>query len=270
MIGDDLENAGWRQGSIVKLNDVPSLIENETDEKIYLIVTSHSCDIANNNLATDPYIEVSIAREISHCDGNYTNNKNPRIKHSTLMLQGTTAEVFTTLSVEIMAHEKACIDKQKFVDLEPDDKTRLTNDDLYHYIQWLGARYTRPALPTEFNNRLADCEEDDKKIAKTLTKSLSGIYVEITPNTEIDKDEKYSVNLLGAVSAGFEDDIDEILKKLEPLKVMMEKANMDVTLAVRKEDEISVAMIKRFQRFYYDDISFKKNAEEPIETVRIL
>ena len=52
------------------------------DDGMILIVASHSCDIANNNVQTDPYIELSIAREISKPDGNYAYGKNARIHHT--------------------------------------------------------------------------------------------------------------------------------------------------------------------------------------------
>jgi len=270
LLGDDLENAGWRQGSIIRLGDVSALLDKDPDENLYLIVGSQSCDIANNNLASDPHLEVSIARSIPTLNGNYTFNKNPRIHHTTLLSEGPIPASITKLYVEINAYEKVFIDKQKFSNLEPDKKISLTVNELHHYVQWLGARYTRPALPTEFNNRLIASSEDNKKIAKKVAKELSGIYVEIIPDREIAVDEKYTVHLLGLVSADFENNIEEIKEKLEPLKGMMEKANMEVKLFVRKEDEVSVAMIKRFKRFYYDDISFRKKAVEPTETVVIL
>ena len=45
----------------------------------------------------------------------------------------------------------------------------------------------------------------------------------------------------------------------------MRQANMHVVVAVKKEDEISVAALKRFKRFYYDDLSFRNSTEYPPE-----
>ena len=85
MIGTQLENAGWRQGSVVRSSDLPQLldiIDVPNEAGLELLLASQSCDIANNNLDIDPYIEVSIARKINTPNGNLTHNKNPRILHT--------------------------------------------------------------------------------------------------------------------------------------------------------------------------------------------
>ena len=45
----------------------------------------------------------------------------------------------------------------------------------------------------------------------------------------------------------------------------MRQAGMNVVVAVKKEDELSVAAFKRFKRFYYDDLSFRQSTEYPPE-----
>jgi hypothetical protein len=50
----------------------------------------------------------------------------------------------------------------------------------------------------------------------------------------------------------------------------MRQAKMDVTVALRNESEVSIAVIKRFKRFYYDDLSFKAEAPLPPEVEYIL
>ena len=78
------------------------------------------------------------------------------------------------------------------------------------------------------------------------------------------------VNLLGLVSAGFKGDLAEAELALNKYAEIMRRANVDVAAVLRKENEVSIAEIKRFKRFYYDDLSFKGGAPLPAEVETIL
>lgn len=275
LIGDKLENAGWRQGAIVKQTENNKLlvsIGKSFDDGLFLIIASQSCDIANNNIDNDPYIEISIARCIDKLNGNLTHNKNPRMLHASLQISTGDADVVRDQYIEIKAFEKLCVRKEYFEALAPDESILLNGIDLEGYVSWLAARYSRPALPTEFNNRIAVADPKDKlrNKAKGSNEQLSGIYVEIIPDAEISIEQNYKVNLLGLVSAGFQGDLAKVDAALEEYAVIMRKANMDVTVALRMESEVSIAVIKRFKRFYYDDLSFKTGAPLPPEVESVL
>jgi hypothetical protein len=49
----------------------------------------------------------------------------------------------------------------------------------------------------------------------------------------------------------------QIVASSEKIKGLMEAAGMNVNLQIRKETEISVALLKRFSRLYLDALSFK-------------
>ena len=271
MIGHQLEKAGWKQGSILRDKDrsvVLSKVGVAVDDNMVLMVASQSCDIANNQIMQDPNVELSVARVITALDGNRTYNKNPRLLHTTLLCRTNSVNVAAEKHVELKAYEKISIPKEVLVGLLPDTEQVLESKQLESYVAWLAARYSRPALPTEFNDRIARVDPKDKrkKRAKSLNKDLSGIYVEITPDGEIAADEIYDVNLLGLVSADFSKAINVLEPALSELADIMRSANMNVAMAVRKESEISVAHIKRFKRFYYDDLSLKEEAPLPPES----
>lgn len=161
------------------------------------------------------------------------------------------------------------IPKEKLTQFSLDVDKILEAKQLDSYIAWLAARYSRPALPSEFNNRISSSQNKLKKKAKSVNEHLSGIYVEIMPDAEISPDEIYKVNLLGLVSPGFNGDIEK-KSSITTYAEIFENAGMDVISMVEKEDSISVATIKRFKRFYYDDLSFKTDAPLPSETQTIL
>ncbi len=270
MIGDQLEELGWRQGSLLKNQDygiLDDLVIGIPKDNLIVIVASQSCDIANNNLDHDPYIEFSLGTLIDKGDGNLTHNKNPRILHIQIDYSTDTIEVVGQLFVEILAYKKAFIPKEHLMGLNPDSGKTISNDQLKSYVSWLSARYSRPALPTEFNNRIAkaDPKNKRKRKAKTLNSALSGLYIEIIPDAEIPEDQNYNVNLLALLSPGFDSSDQNIKSAIGEYADILLKSGMDVSIAIRNESEVSISTIKRFKRFYYDDLSLKEGTELPLE-----
>ena len=267
LLGTQLEKQGWRQGAIIKSEDTLEIIsalgiKTPHPESLVFIVASQSCDIANNQLTLDPYVELSIGCVIETLDGNRQFNKNPRVLHTTI-------EYFdeTTVSiqkfVELKACEKATIPKEQLLHFTPCVDSALKQIQLNAYVDWLAARYKRPAHPTKFNE-LLNINKLKKKL-KPVDNVLSGIYVEITPDKEIADDEKYSVNLLGLYPVEYNGELEAATKVLGHFETMMREAGMDVTTALMREDKISVALHKKFKRFYFDDLSYKNQSQLPPE-----
>lgn len=270
MSGVELEKSGWRQGAVVQQINIAGIFESiaqAMDTSMVLIIASQSCDIVSSNLENEPFIELSIARRIEVPDGNLTNNKNPRLLHATLQTRTSDGDVFQKQYIELKGYEKLTIPKEYFCDLVPDQNCFLNDTHLEGYVSWLAARYSRPALPSEFNDRLVKVDPKGKlrKKAKSANEQLSGIYVEIVPDAEIPSEEIYAINLLGLVSSGFEGDLTEVRTVLNEYSEIMRQANMDVNVALKRENEVSIAHIRRFKRFYYDDLSFKDDTSLPPE-----
>ncbi len=241
-------------------------------DRIVLIVASQSCDVANNNIVGDPFIEFSLGRIIEKMNGNLAFNKNPRTLHTELQYRTENLDISKNIIVELFVYEKIQIDKLELLSYSPDNNRLLVNKQLKGFVSWHSARYSRPALPTTFNNLIseADPKNKRKKKIKSIDSMLSGIYVEILPDKEIAQGETYNVNLLGLIAADFNDDLENTKKLIEEYAQLMKDAGMDVHTSVLKEDEISVATLKHFKRFYYDDLSYKNTTALPPETEIIL
>ena len=158
MTGSQLEEDGWRQGSVVSTSNIQRLIDSIggisfTDDLVFL-VASQSCDIANNNVDTDQYVEFSVARKIDLTKGHLTHNKNPRILHTNVTCRTSDGDVFVEESLELMAFERVVLHKESLVGLQPDSDRVFEDRQLKSYVAWLAARYSRPALPTKFNDRI--------------------------------------------------------------------------------------------------------------------
>lgn len=275
MIGDQLEKVGWRQGSVVRSSDLEyllNIIDRPYEEGLVLLIASQSCDLANNNVDSDPYIELSVARRIEDLNGHFTHNKNPRTLHTNITCRTDDENVFSEENIELRAFEKVVIPKESFISLQPDLDKVLEERQVKSYVAWLAARYSRPALPSTFNDRVRAADPKDKLRSKVKkgNEQLVGIYVEIMPDAEVKDNESYSVNLLGLLPVGFDGDSSKAENAMFAYAEVLRNAGMEVTSAIRTEDQVSLAAIKRFKRFYYDDLSMKEDTPLPPEIQNIL
>ena len=270
MIGSELEQNGWQQGSLFSDADATLVCTNmdvAINEPFVLIVASQSCDIANNNLELDPHVEVYAARLIDKPNGNYLHNKNARLLHTKFIQRLPGTDMSAEKHIEIKAFEKHLIPKAFLRGLFPATDRQMQEYDVRNFADWLAARYSRPALPTTFNNRIdaADPRGALRDKVKKANSVLSGMYVEILPFAELNDTEQYQVNLLGTVPADFDGNLAQAEAALTKHADILRAANMDVTQRLVKEDEISLALIRRFKRFYYDDLSYRTEAPLPVE-----
>ncbi len=270
MIGSELEQNGWQQGSLFSDADATHIcakIGVTINEPFVLIVASQSCDIANNNLELDPHVEVYAARLIDKPNGNYLHNKNARLLHTKFIQRLPGVDMSAEKHIEIKAFEKLFVPKTLLQGLSPTTDRQMQEYDVRNFADWLAARYSRPALPTAFNNRIdaADPRGTLRDKAKKANNLLSGMYVEILPFAELKDIERYQVNLLGTVPADYEGDLATAEAALTKHADILRAANMDVTQRLVREDEISLALIRRFKRFYYDDLSYRTAAPLPVE-----
>ncbi len=270
MIGTQLEEAGWRQGSIVRTSDneyVFKLLGLDNEPEAILLTASQSCDIANNNTDIDPYVEFIYGISIDTLNGNCTHSKNPRILHTQVLCRTSDESVSSDLNVELKVSGKWVIAKENLAQMTPDPDRVMEYKNLRSFVAWLAARYSRPALPTAFNDRIRDADPKNKLRDKVKKASIQllGIYVELSPEGEIGADNNYAVQLFGLLPAGFSGDIAKAENTINAYAETMRQAGMDVTAAVRTEDDISVASLNRFKRLYLDDLSYRDDTPLPPE-----
>jgi hypothetical protein len=273
LIGTQLEKAGWRQGTIVRASDnenIFKLLGLDNDPGAILLIASQSCDIANNNIDLDPYIEIFHGTSVDTLDGNSTHSKNPRILHTQVLCRTSDESVSSNLNVELKASNKRFVAKEDLVQLTPDPDRVMESKNFRSFVAWLAARYSRPALPTAFNDRIRNADPRNKlrdKVKKANIELL-GIYIELTPDGEIEADNRYAVNLLGLLPADFSGDTTKAENAINAYFETMKQAGMDVmNAAVRTEDKVSVAFLNRFKRFYLDDLSYRDDTPLPPEAI---
>ena len=262
-----LEALGWRQGSFIDSESVAKLIGDMNSKftisaNDLLVVASQSCDVASSQ---EEYIELSIVRLLraGEFSKQYSHNCHPRVLH----IEANSNSSDEKINLKLQAHEKIQIEKQLLEEHTPDSSINFSEENLNQYVDWLAGRYKRPALPTKFDQLIAfsDKKGKRKKIAKRANDYLTGIYVEIYPNRDINDGETYSVNLLGITSG--EQSITFATDVLNDYADILKDAGMDVSVSkVGTEFQISLGTLRQYQRINFDYLSYEESNPLPPDT----
>ena len=264
---------GWRQGHILP-EEAVSALGLCSDADTLVMVISHDCDLANTNLDIEPFIEVITGTRLRAEDPNLVDLKSPRTLHLALTCEG------TTVYIELTASGKKTVLKSALATWRPDTRYRLEPDNFFMLRRWLAARYDRAAFPDEFERRLrqeTDLAERINKIAKKndVNRVVSGIYFEVSPREELDPEAPYELTVVLVYTPG-----------MDPLRNgdIAEKAGEAIEASFRKrclideasgtwkhirlmgvitysEEGISVARMKKLQRWHLDHMSMRSPAE---------
>jgi hypothetical protein len=109
---------GWRQGHVLSDDAVAELgLAHEANAVV--MVVSHDCDLANDNLDIEPSVEVIVGRTVPKTDQSLTRTKLPRILHLEVTYEG------ATTCVELTATAKQLIHKSRLAAWRPDPRYRL-------------------------------------------------------------------------------------------------------------------------------------------------
>ena len=264
---------GWRQGHILPEEAAAALGLASAADALVMVV-SHDCDLANANLDDEPCVEVIAGKRLPSSDPNRANLKSARTLHLTITCEGRTE------CVELTATGKQLIPKSALAAWRPDPRYRLDADNFFTLRRWLAARYDRAAFPDQFERRMygeTDLAERINKVAKKegVNRVVSGIYFEVSPREELDPAVPYDLTVVLVYTPG-----------MDPLKNgdIAEEAGKAIDAHFRKrclpdealgtwkhihlkeviaysEEGISVARMKRLQRWHLDHLSMRSPAE---------
>ena len=152
------------------------------------VVISHDCDIAEQDIEAEPFIEVVIGRWIDSCDPNLSNSKSTRLLH----LEVEVGEEHRPVELQII--KRASVRKAEMFDSSPDNRFTLSSDSKLILRNWLAARYNRPAFPDELNRRLRPMHEAMIASRKGEPRGLLAYYLHYEPDgDELGTEEVYEV-----------------------------------------------------------------------------
>ncbi|CAH7182273.1 conserved hypothetical protein [Vibrio chagasii] len=273
-IGKAIESCGWLQGKIISKDNAQEILKNATfidvefselaDKHFDLIVVTQSCNLANEAV---PTVQLAIAHHIGTRDKQKEYNKHPRDFDMYYSFAEGEGEESTTMvqNIRINILEKVFVHKSYLLSTAFNSQALIGDLELRSFVDWLGCHYTKPALPTEFNNQIDAVRRKNTKKFRKKEKGLSadflGIYVLISPDRDIVQGETYSVNMLGLVDPS--SDLDGAAECLVDYAELLEAAGMKVKYAARYSTKVSVATLQDYQRLYLDELSYGSGDAPP-------
>ena len=193
----------WNQGSLLTREAVTALstarvLPSEWEDEGYAVVVTHPCDLTASEEA-EPYIEFVLARQIRQSDGNYHYGKSAR----TLHLDAAIDDCNEILAISIHDHARV-----KRLDLSQ-PSAQLDRGSSRLIARWMSRRYTRPAFPDTFNRRVSFQRDQIRKLLKGDGHHISGIYINLSTEEELDDTEAYVIALRATMEVD-DHDIEEL------------------------------------------------------------
>lgn len=252
----------WRQGHILPPEAASHfrLVNSAALESTCVVVVTHDCDLANDNLEVEPFVEVIVGRTVENASGNFTWAKAPRTLHYPVERDGVTAHV------ELVATAKVQLRKSALAQFQPDARFYLDGPTLAVVRDWLSVRYKRAAFPDEFVTRMRDTKAD-AKLAKALEmhgKNISFTYFDLDKGECVERaeGEPYRLSIVLVFNPG--DDPEAAAEVADAAADAVEKAvagrlpqggtsiTLDACFAVSEEDiRVSEARALNLWRLEY-------------------
>lgn len=248
-----------RQGDVVSEKTFRELLKfpliklfTDTPDGDFSVVLTQDCDIAQQS-SNEPFVEFIVGKQITSENGNYLNNRNPRI------LQIKEGECF----FEFFVHNRFFIKKEDLekIDIEK-HKICLSSDNKRLLRSWMGRRYTRAAFPDNFNER---AKKAFQIATRPISKKVNCVYFEVEDREIETPDEYYHLNIIIVVDCGISE------KDKQEIQVAYENAfNIDGIEAyprVLTKDEVTLADLETYRRWDKDCVSFSKNQPGPMKDI---
>jgi hypothetical protein len=159
------------------------------DEDVF-IIASQDCDICCDSYDEEPMFEVVLARRVASDkeDGNLFYGKNPR-RLQLLIQQGESHDLYS-----LNINERLPVPRSFLAEAQDQPSGSLSARDLEVFRRWLGRRYYRSALPTEFNERCRPAQELASKQLKKHGRLITAVYLQLDPRyEELDSLQSYRV-----------------------------------------------------------------------------
>ncbi|QHU99822.1 hypothetical protein [Synechocystis sp. CACIAM 05] len=178
-------NTIWQQGGVLAQKDFQAVGLTDEPEADLAIAISHDCDIANDNLDTEPAVEFIFSRILEEHNGNYTHGKNPRILHLDYIHNG------QTVWIELIASRRVIVQKNSLEAIQPDQTYSLITRQTLQ--SWLAVRYRRIALPNSLVERLRSVSTYIEKEGKRNSSGILSFRLSYAPQDELLPEEPYEL-----------------------------------------------------------------------------
>jgi hypothetical protein len=265
----------WRQGHVLSDAAMDALdLRNAAEPAVCCaVVITHDCDLANDNMAAEPDVELIVGRVVNAPNGNFLWGKAPRTLHLSMRHKG---EVVT---VELVATRKVLLPKDALAAYQPNDDFALEPKALAVMRSWLSSRYQRAAFPDAFVQRMR-ATKFDEKLAKTVEPYgdlISFIYFVLDDGamSEHAEGEPYKLSIVLVFAPGDEPEMsaeraDEVADKVTDTaeaRLSHQGTNtgqivLESCIAV-SEDDLPVSKTRLLMHWRLEHMSLRSDTEQP-------
>lgn len=261
----------WRQGHVLTA-DATAALGLADKVTACVMVISHDCDLANDDLEAEPFVEVIVGRRVPEADPNLTRTKSPRTLHLEISCDGAAA------AVELTATAKVLIAKSRLAAWHPDSRYRLDSNGLDTLRHWLAVRYKRAAFPDEFDRRMhkvTDLAQKLDKAVRAVDPIVSAVYFRLNPMEERPADDPtpYELTIVLTYEPGTDPERNDDLacEAAEKIRQSFSKRCFDektqswkliklMDVVAISEDDITVSRAKQLQQWRLEHLSLKPDA----------
>lgn len=260
---DAIKRHRWCQGAILGPGLVRVAREGAPREVVvgdddWLIVTSHHCDVVNNKLEKEPFVEVLRAEVVKQKAPNNAEGggRSPRV------IQLLVEDGINTFVLSCKVHERWTLPRENLAAEAPvrclDEKNRRL------LAEWLAKRYIRAAFPSAFDDRWRFAMDKWRALLKKHSRWVQGVYLRLNTDDELETGVPYRCDLIVAVPVKMKrgaandwpDKKDELERVFSDFWRQFEPdIELDV-VDVLATDDLTLDDIESYQRFDADWISF--------------
>jgi hypothetical protein len=239
-------------------NEIPGP---DGDWREVFIVVSHDCDVVNESLVAEPFVEIAAG----HCipnearDGNVFWGKNPR-RYQLIDESGPESRI-----VGFNIHRIYKVPRSYLCNATPDTSVQLSKENISRVCRWISLRYSRASFPDAFNERTRGVVSSLRKPLKKHGHLLSGVYI-LVCDDELPESSDYEIIVWATMrSEDYADreqraDAQKLIDQIEV--VMTDSDGIDVRACeLRSEEEVSLSDLRLLKRWDFDDLSLR---DEPV------
>lgn len=187
----------WRQGAIIPA-DLPGLdvgkfsLNPAMGPDDLLVLISQDCDICCRSFKDEPFAELLVGRRSTATvpDGNFAHGKNPRRLELTIEQPGG-PRVYT-----FFVRERQFILRSLLAETDRAPSGGIGDANIATTRQWMARRYTRSALPTNFNARTRSQRDKIAQRLKPLGVLVRSIHLKLNSLLELPNDEAYGIDVI--------------------------------------------------------------------------
>lgn len=263
----------WRQGHLLKSETARRLGLADSGAHTRVVVISHDCDLANENLMAEPHVEVIVGKIVSMPNGSFAWGKSPRTLHLEASRDG------TAVTLELVATKKRLVTKTDLAADMPDAAYSIGPKELGALQYWLSVRYRRAAFADMFVNRMSSTGLD-KKLAKKLEPYpiVSALYFDVDEGQEVDRSDSSAYNLSIVltfipgedpshsmdVAERAENDVEQLFseKCFDKATGAWKHFRLKNCIAI-SEDDITVTKARKLKQWRLEHVSFKTDDDGP-------